>query len=92
MQSPSAIFTFELYIDFQHRIQARSPYTQTFLIQLAATLENDAGIGASGYVCYERGAANLGYSANIFSNEVSPKGGNQLVEAILEELDNMHKC
>lgn len=83
---------FELYIDFQHRIQARSPYTQTFLIQLAATLENDAGIGASGYVCHERGAANIGYSANIFSNQVSAKGGNQLVEAILEELDNMHKC
>ncbi len=25
---------FELYIDYQHRIQARSPYTQTFIIQL----------------------------------------------------------
>ena len=82
---------FELYIDFQHRIQARSPYTQTFLIQLAAAPNYEEGAGASGYVCHERGAEGIGYSANIFSNQISPKGGNQLVEATLAELKKLHK-
>lgn len=82
---------FELYIDFQHRIQARSPYTQTFLIQLAAAPKYEEGEGVSGYVCHERGAEGIGYSANIFSNQISPKGGNQLVEAALTELEKLHK-
>ena len=77
---------FELYIDFQHRIQARSPFTQTFLIQLAANPNN----GVGGYLCHERGAWGVGYSANIFSNNVSPNGGNQLVKAALFELNKLH--
>ena len=82
---------FELYIDFQHRIQARSPYTQTFLIELAAYVQEANGVGGSGYVAHERAEAGIGYSANIFSNLVSSTGGNQLVEAALEELENLRK-
>ncbi len=76
---------FELYTDYQHRIQARSPYTQTFIIQLAASdvKENPA----SGYLPTARAAANKGYSAIMFSCNVSPQGGQTLVEETLKELE-----
>ncbi|MBO4733997.1 MAG: Fur-regulated basic protein FbpA, partial [Clostridia bacterium] len=38
----------------------------------------------------ERAAKGRGYSANLFSNKVSPKGGQQLVEATLEELEKLY--
>ncbi len=78
---------FELYVDFQHRVQARSPFTQTFLVQLAAS---DAKDIAQDYLCTEKGAANKGYSANIFSCSVSPQGGNKLVEEIVDTLTKLH--
>jgi len=34
---------FELYTDYQHRIQARSPFEQTFIIQLAGQPGKDGG-------------------------------------------------
>ena len=74
---------FELYINYQHRIQARSPYVQTFVVQLAATIDK------AGYLCTEPAAENMGYSANIYSCNVSPKGGNRLVEETLKELEEM---
>ena len=75
---------FELYINYQHMIQARSPFVQTFGIQLAAA------IGPSEYLCTEAAAENMGYSANIFSCEASPKAGVTIVEDVLEVL-NEHK-
>ncbi len=73
---------FELYIDYMHRIQARSPFIQTFIIQLAG----DAG---STYLPTERGKANKGYSATLFCNVFDPKGGQELVEETLRILNDM---
>ena len=75
---------FELYISYQHRIQARSPFVQTFAVQLAA----NTGVG--GYLCTAPAAENMGYSANIYSCAVSPKGGDTLVEETLAELEKLH--
>lgn len=72
---------FELYQDYMHRIQARSPFIQTFVTQLT----NNYG----GYLPTVRGAANKGYSASIFCNQVGPEGGQELVEYTLKVLKNM---
>ena len=73
---------FELYMDFMHRIQARSPFLQTFVIQLA-------GDEGGNYLATARGAANKGYSASIFCNMVGPDGGQEYVEAVLASLNEM---
>ena len=73
---------FELYMDFMHRVQARSPFTQTFVIQLAG----DTG---GTYLPSSRGAANKGYSASLWCNEVGHEGGQQWVEQTLEILNRM---
>lgn len=70
----------ELYQDFMHRLQARSPFIQTFMVQLC----DERGRGA--YLCTERGAFNKGYSASLFCNVISPKGGQQIVEEHLKTL------
>ena len=75
---------FELYMDYQHRIQARSPFEQTFIVQLV-TGPN----GAGSYLATERGEANKGYSASPYCNQVSPNGGQQLVEETLKILEGM---
>lgn len=77
---------FELYMDFQHRIQARSPFEQTFIIQLAAQPGPDGGT----YLCTERGAWGKGYSASMYCNLVSPQGGQELVEETLKVLNDLH--
>lgn len=76
---------FELYISYQHRIQARSPFTQTFAVQLAAS------IGTSGYLCTPQAAENMGYSAIMYSCQVAPRGGDELVEKTLKELEELSK-
>ena len=73
---------FELYMDFQHRIQARSPFLQTFIVQLAGVPGDEGGT----YLATERGAWGRGYSASPYCNEVSPQGGQELVEATLKTL------
>ena len=73
---------FELYIDYMHRMQARSPFLQTFTIQMAGTEE-------SCYLCTERGNEGKGYSANLFCNQIGFDGGQQLVEETLEILNAM---
>jgi hypothetical protein len=78
---------FELYVDYQHRIQGRSPFTETFIVQLAATPQGRA----AGYLCTERAKENMGYSAIIYSCNVSPEGGQTLVYKTLEELNKL-KC
>ncbi len=74
---------FELYQDFMHRIQARSPFTQTFVIQLG-------GDNGGSYLPTERGVANKGYSASIFDNRIGPEGGQELVENTLEMLNELY--
>lgn len=77
---------FELYMDYQHRIQARSPFVQTFIVQLTA----QPGMSNGSYLCTERGAWGMGYSATVFCNQVSPSGGQQLVEETLQELNQIY--
>ncbi len=77
---------FELYMDYMHRIQARSPFEQTFIIQLAGVPGSDGG----SYLATERAAANRGYSACLFCNLVSPQGGQELVEDTLRILNEIY--
>ncbi|NLZ63196.1 MAG: hypothetical protein GX902_05255 [Lentisphaerae bacterium] len=74
---------FELYMDFMHRIQARSPALQTFIIQLAGS---EVGSGGGSYLATRRGVAGKGYSATQYCNLVSPEGGQELVEETLADL------
>ena len=75
---------FELYVSYQHRIQARSPFVQTFAIQLAASTNG------AGYLCTPRAADTMGYSAIMYSCNVSPEGGQILVEETLNELNKLN--
>lgn len=79
---------FELYIDFQHRIQARSPFTQTFIVQLAAQPD---GYAKPFYLATERAVANRGYSAIMTSCQVSAEGGQTLVEETVKELKDLYE-
>ena len=72
---------FELYIDYQHRLQAQSPFIQTFMVQLAVS-----ETGGGSYLCTERAAANKGYSAIAYSCQASPAAGQAMVEKMLEIL------
>ena len=76
---------FELYLDYMHRIQARSPFEQTFVIQLVSVP------GASGsYLSTEKAAVNKGYSAD-YANLVSPRGGQKLVNETITLLKGLEK-
>lgn len=75
---------FEYYTDFMHRIQARSPFIQTFAVQLAG------GTGGTGtYLPVERAQENKGYGASLFCNKVGYQGGQQIVEHTLELLHQL---
>jgi len=73
---------FELYMDYMHRIQARSPFVQTFIVQLTGVPGNDGGT----YLATARGEYGRGYSASRYCNIVCSKGGQELVEATVETL------
>ena len=77
-----ATIRFELYMDFMHRLQSRSPFIQTFVIQLA-------GEEGGNYLATERGIANKGYSASLFCNMVGAEGGQEWVENTLQTLQKM---
>ena len=72
----------ELFIDFMHRLQARSPFLQTFVIQLA-------GADFGSYLATERAVEAKGYSASMFCNVFSPNAGQQWVENTLLILNDM---
>lgn len=74
---------FELFMDFQHRIQARSPFLQSFIVQLSAVAGEDGGT----YLPTERAFRNKGYGASRFCNRVGAKGGQELVEATLKVMN-----
>ena len=78
---------FELFLDFMHRIQGRSPFVQTIIVQLVA----DPGLDGGSYLATERAVANKGYSAVLQSNQVSPAGGQQLVDLTLDMLKRLHE-
>ena len=77
---------FELYQDFQHRIQARSPFTQTFVIQLTGQPDGYK----AGYLATQRAFENRGYSASMFCNQISAEGGHTLVEETVAELKKLY--
>ena len=77
-----ATIRFELYMDYMHRLQSRSPFIQTFVIQLA-------GEEGGNYLATERGIANKGYSASLFCNMVGAEGGQEWVENTLQTLQEM---
>lgn len=72
---------YELFLDYGLRITGRSPALQTFLVQLAAG-------GKGSYLATGKAMAGESYSACLYCNEVSPVGGQQLVE---ETLKTMHE-
>lgn len=78
---------FELFMDYMHRIQGRSPFEQTFVVQLAASSERTGG----SYLATCRGAENRGYSATVFCNLVSPAGGQKLVDETVRILKEIHE-
>ena len=73
---------FELFQSYMHRVQARSPFVQTFMVQLA-------GDGMASYLPTAEAVDNCGYSASVFCNQVGPEGGQQLVEATLQILNEL---
>jgi len=77
-----ATVRFELFMDFMHRLQARSPFIQTFVIQLA-------GAENGNYLATHRAVDAKGYSASMFCNVISADGGQQWVEQTLRVLNNM---
>jgi len=77
---------FELYMDYQHRIQARSPFEQTFVVQLAGQSGNNGT-----YLPTERGYEGRGYSAIVYSMTASPEGGQELVEETVRQLRELHE-
>jgi len=77
---------FELYMDFAHRIQARSPAQQTFIVQLAGS---EVGERGGSYLPTARGEWGKGYSATQYCNLVNSTGGQELVEETLKALGEM---
>ncbi len=77
---------FEYYLDFMHRIQARSPFVQTFVVQLCGVPGPDGGT----YLATERGVEGNGYSACLFCNLVSANGGQQIVDETVRILNDLH--
>lgn len=75
---------FEFYLDYGERIKARSPAVQTFVVQLTA-----GGERTGTYLPTQRAVAGGSYGAGAFCNEISPEGGQQLVEHTLEMLGEL---
>ena len=78
---------FELGTDFMHRIQGRSPFDQTLVIQIASSRVG----GGLSYLATERAEKHRGYGAIPFSNRVSYRGGQMIVEAALAALQEFQK-
>ena len=72
---------YEYYFEFGQRIQARSPFIQTFVIQLAGRTDG-------GYLATERASENGGYGTR-FLCPVSPKGGHEIVEEAVSSLKKL---
>ena len=71
---------FEFYLDFGIRIKARSPATETLLVQLA---------GGGTYCPSPRSVGGGGYGSLPASNPVGPEGGRLLVERTVEIINRL---
>jgi len=72
---------FELFHEYGNRIRGRSLAAQTFLVQLAA--------GSLGYLPTATAEAGGHYSAYVSSGITGHEGGDQMVEAILDEINQL---
>jgi len=77
---------YELFMDYAHRIQARSPFEQTFIVQLCGQPGPDT---MGGYLPTQRAFEGRGYSAIVYSMSVSPEGGQELVEETVKQLKQL---
>lgn len=73
--------SFELYLDFGHRIKARSEAEQTLLIQLAN--------GTGGYLPSKRAEELGGYGGLIINGQVGSDGGAMLADKTVEEIKKL---
>ncbi|MFW6060524.1 MAG: hypothetical protein ACODAQ_10100, partial [Phycisphaeraceae bacterium] len=71
---------FEYYLDFGLQIKARSPATQTFVVQLA---------GPGTYLPTQRAASGKSYGAVPASTLVGPEGGRELADWTVAALEQM---
>lgn len=71
---------FEYYLDFGIQIKVRSPFVQTFLVQLS---------GGGTYVPSPRSVQGGGYGSVPASNPVGPEGGRKLAEHTVEILQEL---
>lgn len=71
---------FEYYLDYGIQIKARSPATQTFLVQLA---------GAGSYVPSQRSVEGGGYGSVPASNDFGVEAGEILREETLGAIDSL---
>lgn len=72
---------FELYLDFGHRIRARSRAEQTFMVQLCN--------GVGGYLPSERAEELGGYGGLIINGQVGSDGGNMLVDKTVMAIEKL---
>lgn len=73
---------FELYCEYGIRIKARSPATQTFIVQMS---------GFGSYLPTERAQAAGHYSAIPQSNIIGPEGGQMLVDKTVDIINELWK-
>lgn len=71
---------FEYYLDFGDRIKGRSAALQTFVVQLS---------GRGTYLATERAAAGCSYGAVPASCQVSPEGGQVIVDEAVATIERM---
>jgi len=76
---------YEYYYEFGQRIAARSPFIQTFVIQLSAIVDG----GSTGYLATERATKNGGYGTGPLSCRLSPQGGQEIVEEAVKTLKEL---
>ena len=73
---------YELFTEFMQRIQGRSPYDQTLVIQIASSREG----GGLSYLPTATAERNRGYGAVPGNSRVSSRGGQMIVEAAVKTL------
>ena len=83
---------YELYTDFGQRIQARSPFTQTFTVQLSAGGPDLPWFSAC-YLPTAIAVGNAGYQAHPINNynSPSPEGGQLMVDEAVRLLYELKK-
>ena len=72
---------FELFLDYGHRMKARSPAEQTFVVQLACDW--------LGYLPTAKAVRGGHYSADALDGQLGPVGGQALVNGTLEMVGSM---